>query len=205
VNLTPTQKKWLAWALVALVVFGVNTYLGVTYPIPEPPDDPLVELGTTHFTNLEAEDITATDDLTVTDDAAVGGDLTVTGAVNPADLTTTDDIVVGDDLTVAGLVSIGAQTAISVTAGAVITPTGSLQPLTSAAAVTCSTTRCIENGATTGDILILKNDNAADAITIDGTGGNVECKADVVLGAGDTIILIWGGSDWYCLSVYDNS
>lgn len=37
--------------------------------------------GTTHFTNLQAEDITATDDLVVTDDASVGGNLAVTGTI----------------------------------------------------------------------------------------------------------------------------
>jgi len=105
----------------------------------------------------------------------------------------------------AGWMTLGAQTAISMTAGSTITPTGTWQPLESAAAVTSSTSTAVVSGTTSGDILIMQNTNASDAITIDGTGGNVECKADVVLGAGDTITLIWNGTNWYCQSVYDNS
>jgi len=92
-----------------------------------------------------------------------------------------------------------------VTAGSTITPTGTYQVITSTAAVTTSTTTAIANGGETGDLLILRNANASNAITIDGTGGNVECKSDVALGAGDTLLLIWNGSDWNCLSSYDNS
>jgi hypothetical protein len=54
-------------------------------------------------------------------------------------------------------------------------------------------------------LLIIRNGNAADAITIDGTGGTVECKANVALGAGDIVTLIFDGTDWRCQSVYDNS
>lgn len=98
-------------------------------------------------------------------------------------------------------------TSITLTGDATITPNGTYQPLTSASAVTCSTTTCVADGTRDGDLLIILNDNASDEITIDGTGGNVECKANVVLGAGDTLTLIWndGDSNWYCLSTYDNS
>jgi len=111
----------------------------------------------------------------------------------------------------AGQVDIGdwlnlsAQTAISLTAGGIITPTGTYQLLTSGAAVTTSTTTPIASGTETGDLLILRNGNASDVITIDGTGGTVECKANVGLGASDTLTLVWNGSDWNCLANYDNS
>ena len=95
--------------------------------------------------------------------------------------------------------------AVVVSAGSTITPTGTLQPLTSASGVTTSTSTAIANGTTAGDVLILRNANASDTITIDGTGGNVECKTDKVLGAQDTLTLIWNGSDWVCLSLSDNS
>ena len=97
------------------------------------------------------------------------------------------------------------QTPEVVGSGATIVPTGTYQPLTSAASVTCDTTTCITAGTFTGQLLILVNENAADTITIDGTGGNVECKSDVVLGAQDTLTLLWNGADWSCLSGYDNS
>ena len=102
-------------------------------------------------------------------------------------------------------VKLGAQTPFTVTGGVTITPTGTYQPISSASGVTCSTTTCIANGTTAGDLLILRNANVSDTITIDGTGGNVECKTDVVLGAGDTLSLIWNGTDWNCVAGYDNS
>lgn len=89
-NLTDYQKSILKW-LVVVVVVAALAFTGMKYPqpgdIPEFPEDFLyeegvtpVELGTTHFSAIEAEDLTATDDLVVTDDASVGGDLTVTGS-----------------------------------------------------------------------------------------------------------------------------
>lgn len=75
-------KKHTSWFILAALTIIINLAFGMRYPLPRPDTaiDPVVELGTTNFTDLEAEDITATDDLTVTDDASVGGDLTVTGS-----------------------------------------------------------------------------------------------------------------------------
>lgn len=97
-------------------------------------------------------------------------------------------------------------TTVAVGAGATITPLGTNQPITSTAGVTTSTSTAIANGATAGDIVILRNANASDTITVDGTGGNVECKTDKVLGAQDTLMLMWNGSDWVCIGGHsDNS
>lgn len=110
------------------------------------------------------------------------------------------------NLTAPDWLNISEQTAISVTQGSVITPTGTNQPLNSWFNYRgCNTTKCIEDGSTTGDLLILTNIHATNSITIDGTGANVECKADVVLVGGDTLVLKWDGTDWACLSSYDNS
>ena len=68
-----------------------------------------------------------------------------------------------------------------------------------------STSTAIANGTTAGDLLILRNANASDTITIDGTGANVECKTDRALWRADTVTLIWNGSDWVRLSTSDNS
>ena len=120
-------------------------------------------------------------------------------------------ITAGGQVITAGQVDIGdwlnlsAQTPVVVTAGSTITPLGVYQPLTSTGAQTTSTTTAVADGAETGDVLILRNANAADVITVDGTGGNVECKTDKALGAGDTLMLIWNGADWNCLSLSDNS
>lgn len=160
------------------------------------------------------------------EDAYVEGTLEVDGAANfdgaidiDGDLTSaTGAVTVADTLDVSGasnfqanvdvgtFLGITPQTAISVTAAGIITPTGSFQPLTSGAAVTTSTTTPIAiTGFVDGDLIIFRNDNASAVITIDGTGGTVECKADVALGARDTVSLIFNGAEWNCLSNYDNS
>jgi hypothetical protein len=90
-------------------------------------------------------------------------------------------------------------------AGSIISSTETYALVTSAAAITTSTATAIQAGTITGQLILLRNGNAADAITVDGTGGTVECKADVALGASDTLLLIWNGADWNCLSSYDNS
>jgi len=195
----PRVKEWIAWGAVSVVLTLVAIFLGVSYPAPPQPIGPVEALGTTHFTNISAEDVTVTDDLAVTDDATITGLATVgeTLAVTGAS-TLTGDVTAAADLT------ISAVTAVSVTEGGIITPTGTYQPLTSAAAVTTSTTSPIAAGAT-GQLLILENQNASDVIIIDGTGGTVECKANISLAAGDTLMLIYDGADWQCLSNYDNS
>jgi hypothetical protein len=114
----------------------------------------------------------------------------------------------GGTLAVSGFFNTTPTTAISVTAGAIITPTGTLQPLTSFGAVTTSTSIPVYTSTfTAGDWVVLRNDNASDVIIIDGTGGSVECKADIALGAADTLILLLNdaGTAWNCLSNYDNS
>lgn len=109
------------------------------------------------------------------------------------------------DVDVGTWLNLSVQSTLAITDGTTITPTGSYHVLTSTAPYTTSTSTAIADGSETGDLLILRNGNAADNIEIDGTGANVECKANVILGASDTLTLIWNGSDWNCVSSYDNS
>ena len=102
-------------------------------------------------------------------------------------------------------VNLSARTGLVLLNGGIITPTGTYQPISSASSVNITGTVAIANGTEAGDLLILRNTNASDTILIDGTGSNVECKSDKTLGAGDTLTLIWGGSDWYCVALSDNS
>lgn len=46
--MTDTQSKWLAWVIVAVAVLVVG-YMGVKYPLPEPPADDIVVLGVSHL------------------------------------------------------------------------------------------------------------------------------------------------------------
>jgi hypothetical protein len=155
-------------------------------------------LGVTGIVTTSA-DATVGDDLYVAGDAYAGGTLGVTGAV-----TTSAAVDIGTNLVVGDWASITAQETIVLGDGETITPTGSYQPITSTVAVTTATDVAIAPG-TAGQVLVLVNGNAADIITIDGTGGGVECKADVALGAKDTLTLLSDGTDWICLSGYDNS
>ncbi len=107
----------------------------------------------------------------------------------------------------AGALILGQQSEV-VTTSWIITPTAPYIVMTSIGAATSATANgIITTTATAGQVLILLNGNASDALTLDGTGGTVECKANVVLGAGDTVTLIYEATDlvWYCLAGYDNS
>ena len=142
----------------------------------------------------------------------VDGGLTVTagGATVTAGGVTVDGggLAVNAGLaTFAGGINCTPQTE-AVAADFVITPTSCILSLTSSVEVTSSaTTGIITTTATSGDIVILSNNNASDAINIDGTGGTIECKANVALGASDTLTLWYNGVDevWNCLAGYDNS
>jgi hypothetical protein len=74
-----TQRQVNLVALVALVLAIVALSIGLVQVL-VPPTDPLVGLGTTHFTAISAKDFTATDDLSVADDTSLGDALTVAGA-----------------------------------------------------------------------------------------------------------------------------
>lgn len=132
-----------------------------------------------------------------------GGGLTI----NSGGLTVTSGglTVNGGALIASGGLRLTAQSE-TVAAAWSITPAASYIVMTSSGAVASSTTAPLTTGAAvTGDVVVLRNGNAADTITVDGVGGTVECKADVVLGASDTLSLIYNGTEWNCLAVYDNS
>lgn len=138
---------------------------------------------------IVGQTVTGFTSVNVSDDLEVGDDLTVTDA-------TLEDATIGDWLI------LSPSTTISVTSGGIITPTGTLQPLTSGGAVTTSTSTAIANGTTSGQLLILHNKNASDAITIDGAGANVECGGNQAIGATDTLVLHWQTDDWECVAKF---
>lgn len=116
-----------------------------------------------------------------------------------------EDAYIEGTLELAENLVMGAQTTFSVVLGIPITPTGLYQPLTSGVPTAGALVSPIAAGGTIGERLVLHNINATQVITIDGTGTTVECQADVVLGAQDTLELLWNGADWICLTNYDNS
>ena len=107
----------------------------------------------------------------------------------------------------AGAFVLGQQSE-TVTATWSIAPTSPYVVMTSNTEYTSSTTvAIITTTATAGQVLVLLNGNASDVLNLDGTGGTVECKANIAIGAGDTVTLIYESTDavWYCLSNRDNS
>ena len=96
------------------------------------------------------------------------------------------------------------QTAEVVSAGSTIVATGTYQPLTSAAAVTTSTSTAIADGTKVGQLLILVNENASDAITID-DAANTRLSGNAVLGNDDSLMLIWDGADWLEIGQVDTT
>lgn len=119
----------------------------------------------------------------------------------------------GEDAYIEGAIELGGdvflspQTTFVVVMGVPITPTGYYQPMTTSVPGAGGLVSPIAapTDDTTGKRLLLHNIDASDVITIDGTGTTVECKADIILDAQDTLSLIWNGDDWICISNYDNS
>jgi len=189
--MTDKQKQWFAWGIIALVMTLVSVFLGVKYPIPEPPPflpDEEVILGTTHFTNISVEDATVTDDLAVTDDASVGGDLTVTGALAP-----------NGNVTYSAL-TIFSSTTITVTDAQTITPTVTIYNLDSAGAVTITLAAC----TTDGQPLILVGDDANN-ITINDTNVRTNDGSVQVIGQYDIITWVCIDTEWIEISDVANS
>lgn len=105
-----------------------------------------------------------------------------------------------------GLLRLSPQ-ALAVTGTFIITPTRSNIILSSTVAATSSTsTPVITTSARAGDVLIIRNANASNALVMDGTGGTVECGANVSLGAQDSLALLYDASSrvWRCWAVRDN-
>lgn len=96
------------------------------------------------------------------------------------------------------------QTALVLEAGVSVTPTGTYQPLTSAARITTSTSCAIISGTVNGQFLVLVNENASDLITID-DGANTRLSGDAILGNDDTLMLMWDGADWLEIGGSDNT
>jgi hypothetical protein len=154
---------------------------------------------------VSAGGISVTEGLTVTDGGATvtAGGLTVTAGgatvtaggltVTAGGLTISDgDAVIADDVTITK------QSAIAVTDGGYITPTGTYQPLTSAGNVGTSNLAI----GTAGDLLYLVN-TSATTITITDTG-TIMLEGNAALGQYDTLHLICDGTNWLQVSKGNN-
>ena len=191
--MTDNQKKWIAWAIVTVAVL-VAGYLGIQYPLPDPPDSPLdlgaiTTEGVTNFDSLTlSEDLIVTDDSTLTDDVAIGGDLTLTGGA-----TLSGDVIIDDTINLD-------EVANTATGTTTITPTQTYYQFAPTAVLTLT---LATGSAAVGDLLILHNTVATNTQIVD-TGATVGGSV-IDLGANDLAIFIYGNSKWIEIASPDNS
>jgi len=177
-------KQLLATLIVMALLLLAQTLLA----------DPLVEQGTTNFTAVSAEDLTATDDLVVTDDASIGGALDVTGALG-----VTGSGTVGDDLTVGGAI-FPSFLNLTVTNGSTLTPAYTVYALDSGGAVTMT----LAATGTEGQMLILIGDDD-NAITINDTNVRTSDGNSKDIGVYDIAVFIFQDSEWLEMLLITNS
>ena len=131
------------------------------------------------------------------------GNIDVDGALNVDGATTLTTLAASSNATFAGTVSASGatlavaqtlvlvpQTAISLTTGGVLTPTGTLQMVESAGDVT------VTLGNVTGGALVTIINSTNHAVTIADTTGQV-FSAAAVLGQWDTLTIVGYGNAWH--------
>lgn len=144
------------------------------------------------------DDLTVGDRITSTGNLAVGGDATVTGALNvTGNSDVTGNLEVTDHPLTQAELYIIPPSALTVTDGMVITPTGSVMELTAAGAVGAELI-----AAGDGQLLVLIN-IGAQTITISDTT-TIESTGDIALGQYDTLTLMGSGVKWYQLAASNN-
>lgn len=105
-KLTPQHREKLAWIIVSLVALIVSITLGVSYPLPmqrAPQGEPIVELGTTHFSGLNvtgAVDFDTT--LNVDGATTLGGNLTLSSANYPLEFASAGSEAIYGTATITG-------------------------------------------------------------------------------------------------------
>lgn len=134
-----------------------------------------------------------------------GGDLTVAASgctyafLSGSTFEVATDITQSDgDLTVADDLTIAKQTAIAVTDNSTITPTGTFQLLSAAAATATSSI----TAGTAGQVVIFTNTSTNTIVLTD--TGTLMLTGNITLGQYDTLTLISDGTNWLQLSTANN-
>mgnify|MGYP000856975622 FL=1 len=151
----------------------------------------------TNFTWVVTKLLTVTDTATFTDDVNVAGNITagsalaVTGGASAATLSVSGDVALGADLAIAP------RTAISVTNGGIITPTGTIQMLESAGNVTATLA-----AGTSGQLLTLINTSNTTILLLDTTGQIFSGNSS--LAQWDNASFVFYGTSWIQTGESDN-
>jgi hypothetical protein len=99
------------------------------------------------------------------------------------------------DTIVRGLFSL-ASSSVTVASGGTLAPTTSYLKVNSFTSVALSGTTAIADGTAIGNVLVLQGPASATSVTIPNAANTKLGAASRVLGTGDTLTLIWDGSDW---------
>lgn len=136
---------------------------------------------------------------TLTGAAALNGGLTMdTTAFTVAD--TTGNVATAGKATIGTYLVATPATTVTVTAGAPITPTGTIQPIASAGAVVSS--GLVMTGYSEGTIVMFINTGSQN-IVISNTA-TVNLSGDLTLGAGDTLTVVMEQGVWTQLATSNN-
>lgn len=163
--------------------FALVAILLVTLVAPVWGQSPITRMRNVAITILTVTAGLTTDDLTVTDDAVV-----------------TDDLSVVDDATLASDLTFTPQAALTLTMNGYLTPTGTLQLVTAAGAVSVSGANIAPG--TAGDMVILLN-TGANTITFTETTGLISA-GNIALGTLDSATLVYRGTSWYQIGASNN-
>lgn len=133
------------------------------------------------------------------------GGLTVSGATTLDDATVGDDLTVTDDastndLIVADFEVVTPQTTLLLTMNGWITPTGTIQPIRSAGAVSVNSTRIAPGSS--GQRLTLVN-YGSNTVTITETAPHL-MAGNFAIGQGDNITMVYSGTAWIELGRSNN-
>lgn len=185
-NMKSGRRLWLALTVLLLLVLAGAGAVGAQ-SVKEP------------HGWIVAKRLTVETQASIAGDAAVGGTLAVAGA---SALTGNTSIagtlaVNGSDLVVAAQLAVAPQTIISVTNGGVLTPTGTLQLIQAAGAVTPTLA-----APGSGDLVTILN-TANVAILLKDTTGQA-LAGDATLGQWDSLTIVGYGNSWYELARSNN-
>jgi hypothetical protein len=145
------------------------------------------------FENVVVKSLRSLGAVIITGNTSVAGTFAATGAS-----TLTGDVTTGGATTVGTYLAATLATTQTVVADGTIAPAGTYQPITAAGAVGTSSVTILP----TGTLLYLVN-VGSNAITLTDTGTLV-LGGNMVLGAGDTGLLVSNGVNWYQVGTANN-
>lgn len=207
-NLSNTQKRWLAWGLVAAAI-AIAAILGVLYPVPAPPADigtlggynvPIyIEQGGKKLVAASGGEIEMRSGSTL--DSQSGATVGFGGAVTASSSVDVSGVIYArSNLAMYGKY-VDVPVSIIPTNGMTLVPTGTMYLMTPAGGVTITLGT---SGIAAGTSLTLYNTAAQNAIIAD---TNIRTSTGAALTMGQYDITVWkfSGTEWIEVAFLTNS